>query len=575
MKNYEVVWILEEIADLLELAGENPFKARAYRRAARSLEALDRPIGELVAEGSLREVPGVGEAIAGKIAELVTTGRLAYLERLRAQVPPGLKEMLAIPGVGPRLARLFYEELKIDSIAALEEAARAQRLRELRGVGAKVELNILQGIQRLRERPARVPLGVVLPIGEEIRAALAGLPGVRRAELAGSARRRRDTVGDLDFLVAAEDAAPVMAFFTRLPVGDEVLAQGEKKASVLHRGGFQMDLRVVRPEEFAPAWLYFTGSKEHNIRLRGLAQEKGYKLNEYGLFALPEEKPVPAESEADLYRALGLPFIEPELREDRGEIEAARAGALPVLIERRELRGDLHVHSRWSDGTAALKDLKAAAAARGYEYLAICDHSKSLGIARGLDVQRLRAQWEEIDALNARGGVRLLKGVEVDILADGRLDLPDEVLAELDVVVASVHTGLKQEAEQLWRRVEGALRNPHVDILAHPSGRLLGQREASALDLERVIALAAETGTALEINSFPDRLDLTDLMARRAAEAGVALVINTDAHAVDQLDYIEYGVATARRGWIGARHVLNTLPLTELLARLERKAQRR
>lgn len=574
MKNYEVVWVLEEIADLLDLAGENPFKARAYRRAARSLEALDRPIEELVAEGSLRDVPGVGEAIAGKIAELVTTGRLAYLERLRAQVPPGLKEMLAVPGVGPRLARLFYETLKIDNIAALEEAARAQRLRELRGVGAKVELNILQGIQRLRERPARFPLGTVLPVGEEIKAALGNLPGVRRAELAGSARRWRDTVGDLDFLVATEDAQAVTSFFTCMPVVDEILAQGEKKCSVLHRGGFQMDLRVVRPEEFAPAWLYFTGSKEHNIRLQGLAQEKGYKLNEYGLFPLSEERLLPAETEADLYRALGLSFIEPELREDRGEIEAARTGTLPVLIQRGDVRGDLHVHSRWSDGTATLRELKAAAAARGYQYLAICDHSKSLGIARGLDEQRLRAQWQEIDALNAEGGVYLLKGVEVDILADGRLDLPDEVLAELDVVVASVHTGLKQGAEQLWRRVEGALQNPHVDILAHPSGRLLGQREASALDLERVIALAAETGTALEINSFPDRLDLTDLMARRAAEAGVTLVINTDAHAAEQLDYIAYGVATARRGWLEARHVLNALPLSELLPRLRKEARR-
>lgn len=562
--------MLQEIADLLEITGENPFKVRAYRKAAREIENLGEDLATHIAAGTLQEIPGIGEAIAAKITQFVQTGRLPYLEELRKKVPPGVKQLLSVPGVGPHLAHLFYQRLGIDSLEALEKAAKDHRLRELPGVGAKVELNILHGLERLRNRPSRYPLGLAKPIAEELCAGLRKLPQVVRAEVAGSIRRWKETVGDIDLLVAAEDPLPVIAYLTSLPAAVEVLASGDTKASILHRSGLQVDLRVVRPEEFAAAWVYLTGSKEHNLRLREMAQQQGAKLNEYGLFREPGDQPYPLAAEEDLYRYLGMPYIPPELREDRGEIEAALEHRLPVLVERKHLRGDLHVHTRWSDGVSTLREMRDAAARLGYEYLAICDHSHSLGITGGLDAARLRQQAAEIAALNAEGSpVTLLKGIEVDILADGRLDLPDEVLAELDIVVASIHTAMKQSAEQLWLRVERALRNPHVDILAHPSGRLLGHRGPHALELERVIDLAAETGTVLEINSFPDRLDLDDLMARRAAEKGVILSINTDAHSHEQLAYMAFGVATARRGWVGPEKVLNTLPLPKLLERLK------
>ncbi|MGE5576552.1 MAG: DNA polymerase/3'-5' exonuclease PolX [Syntrophothermus sp.] len=606
MENIEVAWVFRELADLVEISGDNPFKARAYRAAAHAIEALPAPLAQLEAEGKLREIPGVGEAIAKKINEILATGTSALLERLRAQIPPGVIEMTAIPGVGPKLAHTFYHELGISTIPQLYEAAKARRLRELRGVGVKLEQKILRGIEFLESRgiahreggplplpgfgdpsPA-IPLGVALPIAEEIRAELARVSVVARVEIAGSLRRRREMIGDVDLLAASEAPERVMELFLKMPQVWKVLAQGPTRASVLTRAGIQLDLRVVAPHEFAAAWQYFTGSAQHNVKLRHLARQRGYKLNEYGLFRADSDSDgargnpagnAPGDrgrdeinSEADLYRRLGLAYIEPELREGRGEIEAAAQGALPELVELGDLRGDLHVHSTASDGIATLEQLLSAAEARGYEYLGICDHSRSLAIAHGLTAERLGQQGEVIKEFNARAGVRLLRGIEVDILSDGRLDFPDEILAELDLVVASVHSGFKQDGQTMNRRIEAALKNPHVDILGHPSGRMLGRRPPYQVDLDFVIETAARTGTVLEINASPERLDLNDIMTQKAVEHGVMVAINSDAHSLEQFNnYPSYGVAVARRGWATAENVLNTLTYRELLKRLSRR----
>ncbi len=609
MENIEVAWIFRELADLVEISGDNPFKARAYRAAAHTIENLPVPLAQLKAEGKLREIPGVGEAIAKKIGEILATGTVSLLERLRKQIPPGLLEITAIPGVGPKLAHTFYNELGIATIAQLREAVGAHRLRELRGVGVKLEQKILRGIEFLESRRGgaaslslpglgdtgpSIPLGMALPIAEEMREQLATTGAMERIEIAGSLRRRREMIGDVDLLAASNAPERVMELFLKMPQVWKALAQGPTKASVLTRTGIQVDLRVVAPREFAAAWQYFTGSKEHNVKLRHLARQKGLKLNEYGLFYTDGEAlDAPGiEVEADLYNRLGLSYIEPELREDRGEIEAAAEGALPDLLELGDLRGDLHVHSTASDGVATLEQLVAAAEARGYEYLGICDHSKALAIAHGLTAERLARQGELIrefndqKAVEAAGAaetastsraagaspVRLLHGIEVDILADGRLDFPDEILAELDLVVASVHSGFKQDGRTMTRRIEAVLKNPHVDILGHPTGRMLGRRPPYQVDMELVIETAARTGTVLEINASPERLDLNDILARKAVEQGVMVAINSDAHSLEQFrQYPLYGVEVARRGWATSNDVLNTLPYNELLKILSRR----
>lgn len=627
MENIEIAWIFRELADLVEISGDNPFKARAYQAAAHTIENLPVPLAQLEGEGKLREIPGVGEAIAKKIGEILATGTVSLLERLREQIPPGLIEITAIPGVGPKLAHTFYNELGITTVAQLYEAARAHRLRELRGGGVKLEQKILRGIEFLESRRGEaasmslpglgdtgpsIPLGMALPIAEEMREQLATTGAVERIEIAGSLRRRREMIGDVDLLAASNAPERVMALFLKMPQVWKVLAQGPTRASILTRAGIQVDLRVVAPREFAAAWQYFTGSREHNVKLRHLARQKGLKLNEYGLFYADGEAPdapgapgalsagasrqpvagepvAGVEAEADLYNRLGLSYIEPELREDRGEIEAAAEGALPDLVELGDLRGDLHVHSTASDGVATLEQLVAAAGALGYEYLGICDHSKSLAIAHGLTAERLARQGELIREFNDKKAaeaakafntaqaasaspVRLLRGIEVDILADGRLDFPDEILAELDLVVASVHSGFKQDGGTMTRRIEAALKNPHVDILGHPTGRMLGRRPPYQVDMEFVIETAARTGTVLEINASPERLDLNDTLTRKAVEHGVMVAINSDAHSLEQFNhYPLYGVEVARRGWATSHDVLNALPYRELLKRFSRR----
>lgn len=561
MKNYEIAWILLEYADLLDLTGENPFKARAYRRAARQLEQLSQPVTELNRQGRLTEINGVGSTISNQIAELLATGSIAAMESLKKQVPSGLFTVLTVPGVGPIRAHLFYQELGITSLAELEEAARKRQLRKLKGIGNKVEATILDGIRRLTypQFSQRLPLALADEYADLLISRLNLTPEVVEVAVAGSLRRRVETVGDLDLLVATQAPEDVGAFFRSFPEFTKILTAGLTKISAYHRGGFQVDLQMVLPNQFPAALAHFTGSKEHNIRLRQLAKAKNYRLNEYGFQNLKAEgSDFLPTSEAELFNFIELPFIEPELREDRGEIEAAQAGELPQLITVTDIQGDLHIHSRWSDGLATIEEIARAAAARGYSYIAICDHSQSLSIAKGLTFQRLQAQRQEIANLNQHGdlGIFILSGIEVDILND-QLDFPDAVLAEADVVVASIHSGFKQPPETIMSRIELALRNPHVDILAHPTGRLLGRRAGYAIDLDRIIDLAVETQTALEINAFPDRLDLDDRSTRQALERGAMVVINSDSHRLEHLDNMRYGVSVARRAWAEPHQILN------------------
>ncbi|MEA3459506.1 MAG: DNA polymerase/3'-5' exonuclease PolX, partial [Chloroflexota bacterium] len=531
---------------------------------ADNIMSLGRDINELWREGRLREIPGVGESLAGKLDELLSTGRLGYYERLREEIPPGVVRMLSIPTVGPKTAKLLWESLGLMGIAGVERAAREGKLRGLPGLGAKSEANILDGIRALHRRTERIPLGTAWPVAQEILEALRGVPGVRKATAAGSLRRMRATVGDIDLLVASADPIPVMDGFVGLPLVEEVSLRGSTKTTVILNNGLQVDLRVLSLDRYGSLLQYFTGSKSHNVALRELSLDQGLSLSEYGFKRDGEEILCP--NEEDVYHTLGLAWIPPELREARGEIEAARRGQLPDLIELDDVEGDLHMHTDWSDGAGTIEEMALAARARGYQYAVISDHTQSLGVARGLSPDRLRKQRAEIDRLNEEfTDFRLLQGAEVEIKADGSLDFPDEVLAGLDVVVASIHSGLRQERERITARMVKAMRNPHVDIIGHPLGRILGQREASALDMDEVLRVAAETGTVLEVNAIPERLDLDDVHIRRAVEMGVKLSIDSDAHRPEGLAVMHYGVANARRGWAGAKDVVNTRPLDELL----------
>jgi DNA polymerase (family 10) len=586
LSNREVADHIRLIGDILLIKGENRFRILAFQNAAESIANLTQDIYALYEAGELQSIPHVGKSIAADIAELLETGQIAYLEELKREVPLGVVEMMQIPDMGPKKAARVWQELGITSIAELQAAAEAGQLRALPGFGAKSEEKILKGIELLRRRgEARVPLGVARPLALELVEGLRrALPSsiLARVEAAGSVRRWKETIGDLDLLATlgpAGDAEAVMAAFRRLPQVAEVLVGGPTKTSVRLANGLACDLRLVEPRHWGAAWQYFTGSKDHNVALRELALKQGWSLNEYGLTATGKG-PAPAgaerffTTEEELYHFLGLEWIPPELREGRGEIEAARTGSLPSLLTEADILGEVHGHSTWSDGTASIAEMAAAARRRGYRYWVVSDHSVGLGIVGGLDDERLRQQAEEIRRLNAQWAAegsdfRLLQGIEVEILADGSLGLPDEVLARLDVVVASIHSSLRQDRATITARCLRAVRNPYVHVLGHPTGRLLGKREPTDIDLEAVLQACAETGTAVEINANPARLDLNDIHARRAVELGCQIVINTDAHAPTEFDLLTYGVAMARRAWLSAAAVLNTQPLEALLARLK------
>jgi DNA polymerase (family 10) len=567
MTNREIADILQRIGDMLDILGENRFKVIAYRRAAENILHLGQDIRTYWRAGTLQEISGIGPALADKIDELLTTGHLEFYERLQDQVPMGVVSLLEIPDVGPKTAKLLWERLGLQSVTEVEAAARSGQLQKLPGMGAKSEAKILAGIEALHRRSDRIPLGTAWPVAtallEELKATC---PDVLQATVAGSLRRMRATIGDIDLLASSEVPTPVMRAFADLSPIAKVLLSGQTKTSVRLHNGLQVDLRVLEPDRWGAALQYFTGSQTHNVRMRELAQKQGLSLSEYG-FKRQDNGEILCPEEAEVYQTLGLPWIPPELREDRGEVEAAQTGELPRLVEWDDIQGDLHAHTDWSDGAGTLEEMAQAARAKGYRYLVISDHTQSLGVANGLTPERLRAQRAEIDALNAQyEGFTLLQGCELEIKADGSLDFPDQVLAELDFVVASVHTSLRQEQAQITERVMNALRNPYVDVIGHPSGRLLGQREESSVDLDAIIEAAAETGTALEVNSIPTRLDLDDVHVRRALQRRVHLAINSDAHHPGGLDSLPYGLATARRGWATAGDVLNTRTLEEIRA---------
>lgn len=567
MKNFEVARVFELMADMLELRGENPFRIRAYRRAAQNIESLTEDVEVVAREGRLDDVPGIGRDLAGKISEYLDTGKVKEIEAAKRGIPAGVVELMNVPGVGPKTAKSLYERAGIRTVERLENLARAGKLRGLPGIQAKVEANILKGIAVVRTGQERMPLGKALPLAESLAAALRRLRGVERVEIAGSVRRRRETVGDLDLLATSARPDRVINAFTALPEVREIVEAGATKAAIRHREGIQVDLRVVAPDCFGAALVYFTGSKQHNIRVREMGVKRGLRISEYGVFRGKSGRRIGGRTEAEVYDAVGLPWIPPELREDSGEIEAALAGRLPVLVRLEDIRGDLHCHTKASDGQHSIDAVVAAAAERGYEYVAITDHSRSATIARGLSVTELRAHVRRIRAAQRRHpGMLVLAGSECDILPDGTLDYPDELLAELDLVVAAVHSGFKQTRAEMTRRICRALAHPRVDILAHPTGRLFGARAAADMDMARVLRTALQHGKAVEINAQPSRLDLNELHARRAHALGVRMAIDTDTHVLDQLACMPLGVAVARRAWMEKAEVVNTWPAGKLAA---------
>lgn len=578
MKNRDIADLFNEIADILELKGENVFRVNAYRRAAENIEGLSRAIEEVADEGKLAEVPGVGKDLEGKILEYLKTGKIKFLEELRKETPPVLLEMLRIPGIGPKTAVRLHEELKIKSLDELKKAAAEHRIQSLPKMKSKTEENILKGLEFLSRSGGRTPIGVAYPIAQRIIAALEPLPAVHRISPAGSLRRWRETVGDIDILVASSDAAKVITHFTHLDDVERVLAEGSTKGSIITKERIQVDLRVVEEESYGAALAYFTGSKEHNIRLREMAIKLGLKLSEYGVFKKSGkvEKRIAGRTEEEIYKIFGLPFIPPEIREDAGELEAAKKGELPELVDLGDIKGDLHCHSDYSDGAASMEEVARAAMKKGYTYILLTDHSKSLTVANGLSDERRLEQFAAIDKLNAKlKGFRILKGAEVDILADGSLDMSDEFLGRLDIVYAAVHSRFKMSRAEMTKRVITAVENPYANILAHPTGRLIGTRDAYDIDMDAVMKAAARTGTAIEINAHPSRLDLDATNCRKAAGLGVMIGIGTDMHILSEFDYMVYGVGTARRGWLTKKDILNALPARELLGKLRKKPRRK
>lgn len=568
MDNADIAAVLLEIGELLEISGESVFRVSAYEKAAITIRSLSRDLGDIYDEGGLKalqSIGGIGKGTSEKIQEMLVSGHCTYLDELRKSLPASLVTMIQIQGVGPKRVKHFYDELGIESIEQLEEAAAAGKLRDLKGMSAKSEENILKGIATYREHHERILLSDAYPLAEKIVGELSRHPAVDQAGTAGSLRRFRETIGDIDVLAASTQPDEVMEAFTSLPQVVEVIARGQTKSSVRTRGGLQVDLRVVAPDEYGAALQYFTGSKAHNVHLRELARKRNLKISEYGVFEMPAEKRIAGATEEEVYATLELPLIPAVIREDTGEIEAAAEGRLPKLVQLGDIRGDLHVHTDWSDAMPTIDEVAEAAIERGYDYIAISDHAFKLPVAGGLTPERLEEQIDVIAAANEKyPEITILAGSEVNIDNDGNVDFDEGLLGRLDVVVASIHSGFGQEREQITARTIGAIENPHVDIICHPTGRILGRRDPFAIDLDAVFKVAAEHSTALELNSFPDRLDLKDDYLREAKRAGVKIAINTDAHHAEQLRFVEYGVVTAQRGWLEAEDVINTYPLGNL-----------
>jgi DNA polymerase (family 10) len=579
MSNAEVAAVLEQIADLLDIAGENQFKVRSFRRARETVNGLGENIADRAAAGTLRELPGIGESLAEVITELVETGDTAHRRELLERVPEGLLQMLQISGFGPRKAGAVWQQLGLRTVDQLRQAAENRQLRELPGFGAKTEANILEGIQHLQIATQRALLGEARPVGEALVARLAAWPEVLACEMGGSGRRWRETVGDLDLLATSHEPAAVCQRFASEGGLAEIMAAGETKVSGRMASGLQVDLRVVPPESYGAALVYFTGSKQHNVLLRGRARKLGLTLNEYGLFqGAPDDRglAVAGATEEEVYSALGLAWVPPELREDRGEVDAAAEGRLPQLLEQSEICCDLHMHTNASDGRLTLEQLVAEVQARGYSHMAVTNHSEALYIANGLNEKRLAEQIREIAELNQQvEGFAILAGTEADLLSEGRIDVPEALGDQLDLVIASVHSGFRQDSNLMTERIISAMASGRVDILGHPTGRLLLGRSGYPVDVEALIEAAVKYDVALEVNANPHRLDLSDVHCRLAVEQGALLSINTDAHSAEDLELMRYGVMTARRGWVPAEQVINTWPLERLREWLQARRQRR
>ncbi len=569
--NSEIAAVFNRLADVLEIEGANPFRVRAYREAARTIGDLPHAVAGMLAAGQdLTDLPGIGEDLAGKIKEILETGRLQALEEAEQRVPEGLPALLGVGALGPKRVKTLHDELGIETLEHLAAAAKAQKIRALRGFGARIEERILDDLARHRHETPRFLLKDVEDCAVELVRHLQGAKGIGRVVVAGSFRRRKETVGDLDILVTAARDSEVMARFVVFEDVEEVLGRGPTRATVRLRSGLQVDVRVVPEESYGAALHYFTGAKAHNVALRGMAVERGLKLSEYGIFKGEEQ--IAGHTEEDVYAELGLPYIEPELRENRGEIRAAQEGRLPKLIQLADIKGDLHAHTTETDGRASLEEMADATKAKCYEYLAITDHSRRVAMARGLDPKRLAEQIKAIDRLNARlRGMRVLKGIEVDILEDGTLDLPDDILKELDLRVCSVHYQLKLPQAKQTERLLRAMDNPYCNIIGHPTGRLLNKRGPFEIDLERIMKAAVERGCYLELNAQPDRLDLSDVHGQMVKEMGLKVAISTDAHSTRHLDLMRFGIDQARRGWLEPADVLNTRTWPEL-ERLLRRA---
>lgn len=568
MRNQEVAELFYQIADILEIQGEIQWKILAYRRAARTMESLSENIADVLGK---KKLPGIGKAIEEKLHELITTGKLEYYEKIRKEVPQIVVDMTNIPSIGPKTAKLLYDSLKLKTLEELEQAARSHRVQRIKGIGPKTEKAILDGIADLR-KPQRVLLGDILPIANRIINQLKQLEEVKQINVAGSVRRQKETIRDIDILITSEKPEKIMQVFTTLELVKEVVSHGPTKSTIIIKQGIQVDCRVVDDESYGAALLYFTGSKEHNVTLRTMIAQMGYKLNEYGLFLKANDQKIAGKTEAEIYKQFGMAWIPPELREDRGEIDAARKNALPTLVEVKDIKGDLHLHSNYSDGKSSIEELAAAAKQRGYAYIAITDHVGALQIANAIDEQKLLEQIAFIRTLNEKEkDIHIFAGAEVNIDLEGNLDLSEAVLSHLDIVIGSIHSKLKMPRKEISDRIVRALSNKYLHILGHPVGRLLNKRPGSDIDLTAMFEAAKKYGKVLEINAFPPRLDLSDINSRAASQQGIQLAIGSDAHTTAELNYMDLGVSVARRGWLEKKDVLNTLPLKELQKKLRIK----